>query len=162
MKAQLAYNAFDIGIVLAAAGIGSVFASRFASRIRRAFGYRAAFFWPILGLGLLYLAVMVDMPFAALCAVSFVEGGLSLFFAIGIWSYRQETTDAQYIGRIAGLTGSIFKLGMPPIIILTGILGDAGQLQSAFMMAAGINVIAAIFLVFVAKWGIRTRPLHPT
>jgi hypothetical protein len=30
-----------------------------------------------------------------------------------VWGYRQESTDSQYIGRVPGLTGSIFKLLMP-------------------------------------------------
>ena len=153
MKAVLNYNAFEIGIVLTAAGIGSIFASRYAAQIRRHFGYRAAFFWPILGLGCLYLVVINDLPIAVLCVVSFAEGALSLFFAIGIWSYRQETTDAQHVGRVAGLTGSIFKVGMPPIIILAGVLGDYGALNFAFVIATFINIVAALFLVFVAKWG---------
>ena len=50
-------DAFQIGIVLAAAGVGAVLASRLAAPARRRFGYRTAFFWPIWGLAALYLAV---------------------------------------------------------------------------------------------------------
>lgn len=151
--ATAGYDAFDIGLVLAAAGIGAVGASRFAAPARRRFGYRAAFFWPIWGLALLYLALSMELPFAVLCLLSFAEGGLSLFFAIGVWSYRQESTEARHMGRVAGLTGAIFKLGMPPVIILAGVVSDAGSVTMVFALAALINVSAALYLAWIAGWG---------
>jgi len=152
LKTTMLVTDFEIGIVFAAAGLGAVVTTRFAARVRRYFGYRSAFFWPIWGLALLYLAITIEMPLWILCLLSFVEGGLSIFFAIGIWSYRQESTEAEHMGRIAGLTGSIFKLGMPPIIILSGIMSDTGSQNGILFMAASINVSAALFLVYVAKW----------
>jgi MFS family permease len=146
-------DAFEIGIVLAAAGVGAVLASRVAAPARRRFGYRTAFFWPIWGLAALYLAVALDWPLVVLGALSFVEGGLSLFFAIGVWSYRQESTAARHMGRVAGLTGAIFKIGMPPVILLSGILSDAGNLAAVFALAAAINVGAALYLAYPARWG---------
>lgn len=146
-------DAFQIGIVLAAAGVGAVLASRVAAPARRRFGYRTAFFWPIWGLAALYLAVALDWPFVILCALSFVEGGLSLFFAIGVWSYRQESTAARHMGRVAGLTGAIFKIGMPPVILAAGVLSDAGSLLAVFALAAAINVGAALYLAYPARWG---------
>ncbi len=153
LKTAIQATDFEIGIVMATAGLGAVVTTRFAARLRRYFGYRAAFFWPIWGLALLYLAIILQMPVWALCILSFLEGGLSIFFAIGIWSYRQESTEAEHMGRIAGLTGSIFKLGMPPIIILSGVLSDLGNQSGILIMAASINVGAAMFLVLIAKWG---------
>ena len=147
-------NDFQIGLILAAAGVGAVLASRIAAPARRRFGYRTAFFWPIWGLAALYLAMMANAPLWIIGALSFIEGGLSLFFAIGIWSYRQESTDAAHMGRIAGLTGAIFKIGMPPVIILAGLLADAGSLTPVFIAAALINAAAAIFLATVARWGV--------
>ena len=46
-------DAFEIGVVLAAAGVGAVIASRIAAPLRRRLGRRTAFFWPTLGLALL-------------------------------------------------------------------------------------------------------------
>lgn len=146
-------DAFEIGVVLAAAGVGAVFASRAAAPARRRFGYRTAFFWPIWGLAALYLAVALDWPLIVLGALSFIEGGLSLFFAIGVWSYRQESTEARHMGRVAGLTGAIFKIAMPPVILLAGVLSDAGSLGAVFALAAAINAGAALYLAYPARWG---------
>ena len=146
-------DAFEIGVILAAAGVGAVLASRVAAPARRRFGYRTAFFWPIWGLAALYVAVALNWPLIVLGVLSFVEGGLSLFFAIGVWSYRQESTQARHMGRVAGLTGAIFKIGMPPVIVLAGVLSDAGDLLAVFALASAINVVAALYLAYPARWG---------
>ena len=153
LRANRELCAMTVVIVLAAAGVGAVLGSRYATRARRHLGYRAAFFWPIWGLAALYLAVILDCPIWALCILSFVEGGLSLFFAIGVWSYRQESTAARHMGRVAGLTGAIFEIGMPPVILLTGALSDQGSLAGALVLAAAINAAAALYLAYPARWG---------
>lgn len=153
LKTVAGYDDFQIGLVLAAAGVGAVAASRIAAPARRRWGYRATFFWPIFGLAALYLALIGNWPFWIVCTLSFIEGALSLFFAIGVWSYRQESTEALHMGRVAGLTGAIFKIGMPPIIILAGWLSDADTLTTVFILAAGINLAAALYLSYPARWG---------
>lgn len=87
LKTTAGADAFEIGLVLAAAGVGAALASRCAARVRRHLGHRPAFFWPIWGLAALCLAVILDWPIWAPCALSLVAGGLSLF-AIGVWSCR--------------------------------------------------------------------------
>lgn len=153
LKTIAVYDEFQIGLVLASAGIGAIAASRVAAPARRYWGYRAAFFWPIFGLAALYLALIGNWPFWIVCTLSFFEGALSLFFAIGVWSYRQESTAAQHMGRVAGLTGAIFKIGMPPVIIFSGWLSDTGNLTAVFILAAVVNVSAALFLAYPARWG---------
>ncbi len=160
LKTDVLANAFEIGIVLAFAGMGAVVASAFAPMLRQHLGYRAAFFWPIWVLaGLCALTAFVD-SFALLCVISFCEGGTALFFAIGVWSYRQESVEAAHMGRVAGITGAIFKIGMPPVIILAGVISDTHSVALVLGMAAAINVAAALFLVWVAGWG-WPRPARP-
>ncbi len=153
LKTAAATNDFQIGVVLAFGGVGAIIGSRFAAPLRRMMGYRAAFFWPIWGLGALYLTIIADLPLWGYCLVSFLDGWMALFFAIGVWSYRQESTAAQHMGRVAGLTGAIFKIGMPPIIILAGWLTDAGALPVVVMISSALMVASGLFLVWVAGWG---------
>ncbi len=153
LKTQLGANDFETGLVVAAAGVGSVIAATYAPRIRRHVGYRAAFFWPIWLLGLLSLATAAAPTILILFVISFLEGAVSIFYNIGIWSYRQESTEAAHMGRVAGITGAIFKLLMPPVIFLSGWLADADAINSVFVMATGLFVAAALFLSFVARWG---------
>ena len=159
LKLQLNANDFEVGLVLAAAGVGSVLAATFAARVRRHLGYRAAFYWPILIIALIYLGTGFATTLALLLLLSFLEGAVMLFYDIGIWSYRQESTQAAHMGRVAGITGAIFKLLMPPVIILAGWLADADMLFAVFVLTAVINLIAALFLSLVGGWGL-PRMLH--
>ena len=153
IKTDLLASDAALGIVLAAAGGGSVIAASFAPKIRRKLGYRCAFFWPIWMLGAVYVAIAFAPTLPLLFILSFFEGALSLFFAIGVWTYRQETTQAMHMGRVAGITGAIFKVGMPPVIILAGLLSDVQAITSVFLMAVGINAVAGLFLATIGGWG---------
>lgn len=153
LKTGFAANDFLVGLIVAAGGLGSVIAASYAPRLRRWLGYRAAFYWPIWVLALICLAG-AGAPFLWLFfVISFVEGAFSIFYAIGVWSYRQESTEAAHMGRVAGITGAIFKLLMPPVILLAGLLTDAEAVTAAFWLAAGLNIAAALFLTTVAGWG---------
>ena len=153
LKTQLGANDFWVGLVLAAAGAASVIAASVAPRIRRHLGYRTAFFWPIWILAAIYIAAAAAPSLALILIISFAQGAVNLFYDIGIWSYRQESTEAAHMGRVAGITGAIFKLLMPPVIFFAGWLADAEAITSVFVMAALINIAAALFLSYVAGWG---------
>ncbi len=153
LKTELMANDFQIGLVLAVAGAGSVLAASAAPRIRRHLGCRMAFFWPIWILAAIYLAAAVTPTLTLMFVIGFAQGAVTLFYDIGIWSYRQESTEAVHMGRVAGITGAIFKLLMPPVIFLAGWLADAEAITTVFLMAAAINIAAALFLSYVASWG---------
>jgi MFS family permease len=153
LKTQTLADPFQIGLVLAAAGVGAALASVGAPRLRRRLGHRAAFFWPILALALLYLGFIPDWPVWALIGLSFVEGCIAIHIAIGVWSIRQETTEAAVMGRVAGITGAIFKIGMPPVIVLAGWLADLDHLPAVFILAALIKLAAVLYLARGARWG---------
>ncbi|SFS13311.1 MFS transporter [Yoonia litorea] len=159
LKTGLGANDFQVGLVAAVGGVGSIIASGYAPRLRRWLGYRAAFYWPIWVLALICLAGAGAPTLWLLFIISFFEGAFSIFYAIGVWSYRQESTEAAHMGRVAGITGAIFKLLMPPVIFLAGVLTDAEAVAAAFWLAASLNIAAAIFLTTVAGWGWPRRPV---
>ena len=42
---------------------------------------------------------------------------------------------------------------MPPVILLAGVLSDAGSLAAVLALAAAIYAGAALFLAYPARWG---------
>ena len=42
---------------------------------------------------------------------------------------------------------------MSPVILLAGILADAGSIGVVFAMAAAINAAAALYLAYGDRWG---------
>ncbi len=157
LSISLTANEFEIGLVLALGGIGGVIGSVFAARIRQVLGVRLAFYAPIWILAALHILAWIAPNLPTVAVVYFLDGAVSLFFAISIWAYRQESVSAQHMGRVAGITGAIFKIGMPPVILLAGWMTDVGALGPVFWLAAGIMVLAAAFLSLVAGWGLPRR-----
>lgn len=51
--------------------------------------------------------------------------------------------EAADTGRVAGLIGAMFKLGLSPLILHPGPLADIGHLRATFALAALIDICAA-------------------
>jgi hypothetical protein len=61
-----------------------------------------------------------------------------------VWSYRQESTPLALIGRVSGMTGSLFKLLMPLGLWLSGALAGSWPLSQLMLAAAVLSVLAAL------------------
>lgn len=72
-----------------------------------------------------------------------------------IWSYRYETTPAALIGRVSGITGSIFKLGMPFAIFGSGFLTSAAGAATVFATCAALQVL--VLLAFLRSRAVAER-----
>jgi hypothetical protein len=71
---------------------------------------------------------------------------------ICIWTFRQESTPHHMIGRISGITGSLFKLGMPLAIWGSGWISELSNPAAVFGIAALCNVIIFICCRYSALW----------
>lgn len=75
---------------------------------------------------------------------SLTLGGLApMILSIGVWSFRQETTPPELMGRVTGLTGSIFKLGMPFAIFGSGLLTVLVGVRAIFLLGAVVNLLVS-------------------
>ncbi|KZE48361.1 hypothetical protein AV540_17330 [Brevibacillus parabrevis] len=81
-----------------------------------------------------------------LCLSLFLTGLIATIENVCIWTIRQETTPAHLIGRISGITGSIFKLGIVFSIFGSGFMTVSIGPWAVFLVAALGNML--IFLVY--------------
>ena len=88
-----------------------------------------------------------------LMAAFFWVSAIGVYSNICIWSYRQEAFEEKNLGRVAGITGSLFKLLMP-----FG-LADSGYLVSEFGVA-NIFVLCFIIQLFTALALLMTKVRH--
>jgi MFS family permease len=137
-----------VGLVLSASGVGALLAAVGTPRIRARLGTPLTFAGPIAATALVYVAAAFAPDVWTLAGLAFAEGFFSTVFVIGLWTFRQETTSAETMGRVAGITGSIFKIGMPPLILLGGFLAESGDISAAFLLAAGLNLATVVGLWF--------------
>ena len=141
---QLQLGLGELGLLYGLAGIGGVVGGLVCSSLRKRWGLGR-----LLALELLLEAVCIllmawsdSLPVLLLALVGSSFG--SVIGNVCIWGYRQESTDSRYIGRISGLTGSIFKLLMPVTLVLSGALSSSWPLAWLLSACAGAHLVTVV------------------
>lgn len=146
-KAVYRMNSAEVGIMASLAGLSALMGSIVAPYIRRSFG---------MGRTLLVSALLEGFCFLLPVALTTIWGlylGLALagFFGvianICIWSYRQESTDTELIGRVAGITGSLFKLGLPFGLVASGYAVTWLGVMPVFLGCAVVQGVIVLVLM---------------
>nr|WP_312114571.1 MFS transporter [Brevibacillus reuszeri] len=145
-KDHLKLENSELGLVLSVAGVGGLLGSSVVEKLRRRFPIGKIMGMTILLLGLSYLLMVFASSAWVLCLSLFLTGLISTIESICIWTFRQETTPAHMIGRISGITGSIFKLGIVFSIYGSGWMTVWLGPWVVFLTAAVGNVV--IFFVY--------------
>ncbi|MGG4493444.1 MFS transporter [Brevibacillus reuszeri] len=145
-KDHLKLENSELGLVLSVAGVGGLLGSSVVAKLRRRFPIGKIMGMTILLLGLSYLLMVFASSAWVLCLSLFLTGLISTIESICIWTFRQETTPAHMIGRISGITGSIFKLGIVFSIYGSGWMTVWLGPWVVFLTAAVGNVV--IFFVY--------------
>lgn len=152
---QLQFSPSMLGTMVALAAVGGIAAGMLAGRMRLR-----------VGLGrLLTLAVALEALSIAVLATgqsaAMLVAGLALnSFAqvvgnVCVWGYRQESTAGDHIGRVSGATGSLFKLGMPLALVVSGQLAAQLPLTPLLGLCAAVHLLAALCLRFSAMYPVR-------
>lgn len=146
-KDELRWSTALVGVVLSCAGFGGLFGSLAVGRFRERWGLGRGLAITIIALAPAYaLTAALNSPWAVGVAV-FAFGMVATVQNILIWTFRHETTPAPLIGRVSGITGSIFKLGMPFAIFGAGYLAAVSGARSVFVVCG----VAQVF-VFLAMF----------
>lgn len=141
---QLQLGLGEVGLLYGLAGIGGVVGGLVCSRLRKRFGLGRLMAMELLleAVCILLMAWSDSLPVLLLALVGSSFG--SVVGSVCIWGYRQESTDSRYIGRISGLTGSIFKLLMPVTLVLSGALSSSWPLAWLLSACAGAHLITVV------------------
>lgn len=135
-----------VGLLLAVEGVGGLVGSRLVAWCRQRFGTGRTLGMTMLLLGLCYGFLCVS-SYAILFAIGlFGIGFVSTIQSVCIWTFRQETTPPELIGRISGLTGSIFKVGMVWTIFGSGWLIEWAGPWAVYGIACLLNLV--LFAVY--------------
>ena len=141
---QLQLGLGELGMLYGLAGIGGVVGGLVCSRLRKRWGLGRLLAMELLleAVCILLMAWSDSLPVLLLALVGSSFG--SVIGNVCIWGYRQESTDSRYIGRISGLTGSIFKLLMPVTLVLSGALSSSWPLAWLLSACAGAHLVTVV------------------
>ncbi|HEY8380788.1 MAG TPA: MFS transporter [Microvirga sp.] len=154
-KAQaLGLSGAEIGLMFSAAGATGLAGALLAPWIRARITMGGASLFGLGVMTLCYVAAAVASQAITLTAVLAVEALGGMVYSVMIWTLRQETTPVAVIGRVTGLTGSLFKLAMPFAIVGAGFLSEHSGLTAVFAASAALG--AAMVVAFAASPVLRT------
>lgn len=141
---QLQLGLGELGLLYGLAGIGGVVGGLVCSRLRKRWGLGRLMALELLleAVCILLMAWSDSLPVLLLALVGSSFG--SVIGNVCIWGYRQESTDSRFIGRISGLTGSIFKLLMPVTLVLSGALSSSWPLAWLLSACAGAHLVTVV------------------
>ncbi|MEK5028582.1 MFS transporter [Paenibacillus sp. FSL M7-1046] len=130
-----------LGLVFSAAGIGGLAGSLLIGKLRGYFTVGQLITLSSLCVGLTSIIFYWSHSAYVLAFGLFLYGLFETISTVSIWTFRQETTPYQLIGRVSGITGSIFKLGMPFAIIASGWISELSGPRTVFLITIGINML---------------------
>jgi MFS family permease len=151
-KDTLQLHNLELGLVLSAAGGGGLIGSMVVNSLRRKYSAGVLIVVTTLLEGFAFLLLFWFHSAYGLAVGLFLSGIFQTVSTICIWTFRQETTPHHMIGRISGITGSLFKLGMPLAIWGSGWISELSNPASVFGIAALCNVIIFICCRYSALW----------
>jgi predicted MFS family arabinose efflux permease len=138
-KAQAAgLSGAQIGLMFSVSGGIGVIGALLAPRVRERFTMGRAC---LLGLGfmtLCYAAASLASHPVTLTAILACEAFFGMVYNVMTWTLRQETTPMPVIGRVTGMTGSLFKLAMPFAVVAAGLLSEHSGMGTVFLASAAL------------------------
>lgn len=154
-KTSLNLNSSMVGLLLSSLGLGGVLGSLLFSFMRKHLGIGKTAGVCILLTGFGYGSLTLMHNVAASCLSLFLIGLFATAFSICVHAYRQEITPSEYIGRIVGITGSLFKLAMPLFIFGSGWITDWFSVNTVYAAAGILNLLLFVFYFPSHLWKLR-------
>ncbi len=152
---QLQFSPALLGAMLAFAAAGGIAAGMLSGAMRRRVGLgrllTAAMAFEAASIAVLATGGSATMLVAGLALNSFAQVAGN----VCVWGYRQESTASEHIGRVSGVTGSLFKLGMPLALVVSGQLAAQQSLTALLAVCAGVHVLAALGVRCSAMYSVR-------
>ncbi|UQZ36673.1 MFS transporter [Paenibacillus sp. PK3_47] len=145
----------QLGIVFSAAGIGGLAGSILIGRLRRYLAVGQLITLSSLCVGLTSIIFYLTNSAYILALGLFLYGCFETISTVSIWTFRQETTPYQLIGRVSGITGSIFKLGMPFAIMASGWISEFISPRLVFLITLAGNLLIFIGCMASPLWRAR-------
>ncbi|WP_139490836.1 MFS transporter [Brevibacillus dissolubilis] len=152
---ELALSASTVAAVLSASGVGGLLGSILMHRLRvrlglgKVYGLSAA----IHALG--YLGLCLTSNLVVLVVSLFVIGFASSLYVTSSYTFRHEQTPTHLMGRISGITGCLYRVGMPVVMYAAGYMMMWWGTGSIFVSAVVWNLVVFAVYVRTGLWKIR-------
>ncbi len=154
-KADLGLNAVGVSYLIVASGLGGLIGAFSADKLRKKWGLGWLLIISIALESIGFVIPLIMENQTALVAGFFWVSAVGLYSSICIWSYRQEAFDVSVLGRVNGITGSLFKLLMPFGLAGSGYLTSLIGIEWLFVGCFATQLLTAFWLMTTSVRSIR-------
>jgi predicted MFS family arabinose efflux permease len=142
----------QLGLLLSTLGIGGLMGSLVIGWVRSKWSTGVVTTVTTLLLGFTYLLMFFAENAYTLGIALLLNGILGTISSLCIWTFRLESTPHHMIGRITGITGSAFKIGMPFAIFAAGWISELANPSWVFLLSFAGNLLIFAFCRFSPLW----------
>lgn len=146
-KAELNLNSVEVSYLIAASGLGGLIGAFSADKVRQKLGLGWLLVISIALESIGFIIPILTSNVWALAAAFLWVSAIGLYSSICIWSYRQEAFSEQYLGRVAGITGSLFKMLMPFGLAASGFAVALWGTQFVFILCFALQILTSAALM---------------
>ena len=141
-----------LALTLSMAGLGGLVGSTLVSWLRESCGLGKVYAMSILvhaiACGLITIHTSLTTYTISLTLIGFAVS----LHGVAVYTLRHEQTPSHLIGRIAGITGTIFRIGMPIAMYVSGWIIEAEGTEVIFIGAAVWNSFFLLLFIRSRLW----------
>ncbi|WP_141603497.1 MFS transporter [Terrilactibacillus laevilacticus] len=137
----------SLSIILSIAGVGGLVASLTINELRKRMKLGVLFGIAIFLNAVAYIGLYLTNHLLLFAVSLFVLGYATTIYIISAYTFRHEQTPTHLMGRIGGITGTLFRIGMPITMLISGWIINFWGSSFVFLGAAIMNL-----LVFMSYW----------
>jgi MFS transporter, DHA3 family, macrolide efflux protein len=146
-KSTFAFSDFQVGVLFAIGGLGAISGSWLSEYIEQRVGVMRVLAYSIPLIGLAYLFTSLHVTPVTLGAMLFCESFLFSLYIVCVRTYRLVVAPAGDLGKINGITGSIFKMFIPVSLTLYALWGNQVPTGAVLGIMGALFVSGSIALV---------------
>ncbi|WP_108124925.1 MFS transporter [Saccharospirillum mangrovi] len=146
-KKTLGLSDAAIGVLLGISGLGAILGSYFSESLEKLFGVIKILIFSIILIGAAYIICSINLNVFTIAMLLFAESFLYSMYVVCIRTYRLLITPKSDIGKVSGISGSIFKSLMPISLGLYALLGSHISVDRLLSWLGTFLIIGALILL---------------
>ncbi|MDP4162657.1 MAG: MFS transporter [Bacillota bacterium] len=144
-----------LAVVLSFTGLGGIAGSLVVNKMRTNLGVGKIFGLAMLLNGIGYASLLFFHGLIGFSVTLFFIGFGIAMHTISVYTIRHEQTPSHLMGRIGGITGTIFRIGMPFTMFISGYMLTWWGPSSIFKTAFIWNIVFFILYIFTKSWKLK-------
>lgn len=154
-KDVLQLSSSMLALIMSAAGVGGLLGSVFVSSLRKRVGLGKIYGVSVMLHSVSCCLLTISSSLTAFVIALLLIGVAVSFHGVSVYTLRHEQTPSNVIGRMAGITGTVFRIGMPIAMYGSGWVIAIWGTAIIFAGSALWNLFFLVLFIRSRLWNIQ-------